>query len=878
MAMRILIGAASLLLFSCAPAGAGQVPSLGFDAIPPDMPAEVRELVLQLYSDSVRQIVAAEGELGGLGPAAVAAAPYLASMLSGHFSVAEANGAAQALVKIGKGAFDAVAVAAHSLSGETRWRAVLVLAAIDSARAPPVILDIFVAGRGRDQERAALRQCGQPGLDHVVEALGSREAAKRRAAAIALPAFSSISLRCRGLDGHSGTGGRPTSAGNTQMVVDLLLRAVGDPEAEVRLAVLQSLARVTASRDNKTPRTDAKLPLTDALLAALKDPNAAIRREAVGIASLADGDAKTKSEALQGLAADPDPDVRGAAASALGGPAGEAGRPVGVLAKLLKDPSPEIRERAALALGASGAPEAEALLLEALKDESRPVCLAALKALAAVSGRAGVEALIPLVQRHTDPAVRVEALQTLALVYQGCCAQPRKGHVKTVKGLAPEDAALTDAIFPVLAQAMADPLADLHLPAIQALGRTPRDSGRDIVPLLILALKSPGDGVAHAAHHVIMDGGFYDQRLLPVLHEAVLRGRRRGHEFELLGKFADPRSVPVLEKVAEQGGLTGSQAIGTLLGIGPAAREAGLKLLGHAQPAVREAASQAIAQRIQLPGMAEFVRAAFAGSDEKLRDGARRVAALVPPAARTFAPPEARLRASVLEGAEALRMQTERMGKTQIAQAALPLLEDAEPAVRAVAAQIMGQLQERLALPVLKKLVADPSVSVRAQAIEALGRLGDRQGVPAILTALRDPEAGVREAAALALGQLGDGAAVEPLLEVLADPDWCLRRAAAQSLGGLADARAAEALQRLAAQDPHWCVRRAAVSAMGRRADKSLVPALIPALEDEHWSVRSSAHESLVTVTRQKLDPAPEAWRTWWESQRNPVALPERKD
>jgi hypothetical protein len=407
------------LLLCSSGAFSGQVPSLDKETIPPDMPAAVRGLVLQLYSDSVGQIVAAERALGDLGPAAVAAAPYLASMLPGHFSVAEANGAAGALVRIGKGAFAAVAVAAYSPSGETRWRATLALAAIDPVRAPPVILEIFAAGRGRDQELVALRKCGQAGLDCVLEALRSPDAGKRRAAAGALVAFSTVGLRCRGLDGHSGTGDAPAPVEDTQMVVDLLLRAVGAAEAEVRLAALQSLARVASAADRK-------LPLAAGLRAALKDADAGIRREAVGVVLLADDDALTRAEALKPLTADPDPDTRGAAVTALGALAGAPSRCVPLLTGLLKDPSPAIREKAALALSQLRVGEAEGPLLETLTDEYRPLRLAAAKALATVSGKAGVQALIELARSEPDPAVRLEAVLSLAALYEGYCGKVPK--------------------------------------------------------------------------------------------------------------------------------------------------------------------------------------------------------------------------------------------------------------------------------------------------------------------------------------------------------------------------------------------------------------------------------------------------------------------
>jgi len=82
----------------------------------------------------------------------------------------------------------------------------------------------------------------------------------------------------------------------------------------------------------------------------------------------------------------------------------------------------------------------------------------------------------------------------------------------------------------------------------------------------------------------------------------------------------------------------------------------------------------------------------------------------------------------------------------------------------------------------------------RASAAEALGYLGDKRAVPPLIEMLRDADADIRARAAGALGRLGDRTALEPLLSVLKDKVSVVQLNAISSLGKLGDPRAAEPL------------------------------------------------------------------------------------
>jgi HEAT repeat protein len=111
-------------------------------------------------------------------------------------------------------------------------------------------------------------------------------------------------------------------------------------------------------------------------------------------------------------------------------------------------------------------------------------------------------------------------------------------------------------------------------------------------------------------------------------------------------------------------------------------------------------------------------------------------------------------------------------------------LRDSRPAVRAAAAEALGQIgpAAQPAVSGLLDLTRDPEVEPRRRAAEALGRV-DRQTSAAagvLVPLLDDPATSVRLAAVQSLGQLGQSArmALPALLQIQNDPDRAIRRAA----------------------------------------------------------------------------------------------------
>src|SRR5439155_24201247 len=101
---------------------------------------------------------------------------------------------------------------------------------------------------------------------------------------------------------------------------------------------------------------------------------------------------------------------------------------------------------------------------------------------------------------------------------------------------------------------------------------------------------------------------------------------------------------------------------------------------------------------------------------------------------------------------------------------------------RARAAEVLGSLRRRDAVPPLRHLLTDPDPDVRMVAVRALGRIGDADSATPLLQALVGPRPIPPQLIAQAL--MGLGAPAQPLVEAgLGHPDELVRATAAEVLG-----------------------------------------------------------------------------------------------
>ena len=178
-----------------------------------------------------------------------------------------------------------------------------------------------------------------------------------------------------------------------------------------------------------------------------------------------------------------------------------------------------------------------------------------------------------------------------------------------------------------------------------------------------------------------------------------------------------------------------------------------------------------------------------------------------------------------------------KIGDRSALSAALPLLTDAVPAVRAAAAQALGRIASPTDEAVITRLalsVRDPDETVRQAAALALGdiepspsQLGSLAGL------LKASDVQVRRAAVRALLSLDTGQVVDWLIPLLDDPDAEVRQGAVAALGFSGDAKAATALSKRLAQDPSPAVRTEAVYHLGKLPGQDTRTLLRTAVEKE---------------------------------------------
>jgi HEAT repeat protein len=209
-------------------------------------------------------------------------------------------------------------------------------------------------------------------------------------------------------------------------------------------------------------------------------------------------------------------------------------------------------------------------------------------------------------------------------------------------------------------------------------------------------------------------------------------------------------------------------------------------------------------------------------------------------------------------------------GLTKNAQAqdlALKALSDNRPEVRAAAAEALGNMQAKSAIPQLQTLVqTERDAGVAIAAGRALVALGDPLGYAvyyAILTGerksgaslmenqrkmLNDPKKLANFGFEQGVGFIPFGGLTLSVFRSLTRDDVSpIRAAAAEVLITDPDPRTTEALK-AAVADRSWVVRAAAIDALGKRNNPSVIPALEPALYDGREAVRYAAAAAIIRL------------------------------
>ena len=162
------------------------------------------------------------------------------------------------------------------------------------------------------------------------------------------------------------------------------------------------------------------------------------------------------------------------------------------------------------------------------------------------------------------------------------------------------------------------------------------------------------------------------------------------------------------------------------------------------------------------------------------------------------------------------------------------------------------------ALPGLRATAGYRDPAVRAMAVQLVSRLGDPSDGPWLEAALGDADPRVRVAAARGLGRLGGAPAADALRARLEDSDDAVRAAVAGSLGRLGVASALDALLSLAVDGPFdvaAAAARAAVAIDPVAARRAALDAA--ALDDGGASANVALHGRAVHLEEATWRPTP---------------------
>ena len=247
-------------------------------------------------------------------------------------------------------------------------------------------------------------------------------------------------------------------------------------------------------------------------------------------------------------------------------------------------------------------------------------------------------------------------------------------------------------------------------------------------------------------------------------------------------------------------GLLGLVATGTLT-----------SLTEDSSPVIRVAALERLAAGIQ-PAARDILKKTRTGADALEANLATEALARL-----GDAPARAALIESTRVGHSGSRSSALRALKTiesaEVAAAVLTALSDADPFVRAAAAEVAGWQKTPGATDKLKAAMTEPHTVLRLSAAGAMTRLGDPSGRALAVEALESPLHDVRLMVAGPLAAAGDTTWIDAIRPVLEDPTG-LNRVMAAELMMKPEPRLSSELLASAANDPNPIIRAEAGRAL----------------------------------------------------------------
>jgi len=175
---------------------------------------------------------------------------------------------------------------------------------------------------------------------------------------------------------------------------------------------------------------------------------------------------------------------------------------------------------------------------------------------------------------------------------------------------------------------------------------------------------------------------------------------------------------------------------------------------------------------------------------------------------------------------------------------------------RRTAAQLLGEMQDPRALPLLQDVLdRDGDVLLRRTAAGALRRLESPDTIPVLNTLLANPtdDRFVRMSAAYGLAQMGQPQGVNGLMQIFdeANADGRGRDMAFRALNSLNDERSLPFMRQVAASGGELSYRLQAIKFLTAQADQQSLPALQQIMQSptEQPSIRDAATQAYAAIT-----------------------------
>ena len=589
-----------------------------------------------------------------------------------------------------------------------------------------------------------------------------------------------------------------------------LAAALHSPDAGVRREASDALATV------------GRIEAAEAFALALRDPNWRVRHAAVeGLAQTHDAD--FMHSVIESVRKDHRHfALLSSALKLLATTDVELTEP---LSALLDDPDPDLRIQAALALGEQHHPNAVAGLVRALGDEHVNVRFQAIESLGRLRAEAALDDLLAIVQSR-DFFLAFPALDAIAAI----------GVSRAGQDLAP---LLEDDQFRVpVADALAA-LGDERTvpPLIDSLNRS-NVAAVSIVNAIVRihdrydAQYRDGARVSDLVRERVEASG----RQHAVAAVAAASAEQLPTVVRLLGWLQGAEVVPALTRLLGDPAARG-EVIEALVRHGEGVVDAVLDQLDAADDPTRHAAIVALGRLGSRRATARLVERL---DDETLLVPLAGALALIgdPAASNALLPLLGHADGAVRQAAIGALNS---IGHPELPARIGALLRDRDPLVRESAVRVAGYFGYAETVDQLFALADDGVEAVRATALEHLGLLDDPRVEPRLRRALEGPSARERAAAVRALARVETPGAGVALVAALDDSDLWVRYYAARAIAEQRYAPAAAALSRLATSDAAPHVRIAALDAIGALSAHSETDTVRALTADPHADVAAAA-------------------------------------